>query len=136
MPREPWKHNGQLQSPDKDFELVPVLSIKLWENDKNKDGQPDYSNGNMRLYNPKLKERVDLVSLSSDNTYSGSVFINDDGTCSFTVRQRVPKNYSDSITDGVKQEGLKPLAQAVENKHYPEGHQEAPQQGEEKMPWE
>ena len=70
MPREPWKHNGQLQSPDKDFELVPVLSIKLWENDKNKDGQPDYSNGNMRLYNPKLKERVDLVSLSSDNTYS------------------------------------------------------------------
>ena len=70
-----------------------------------------------------------IIGITLDDGPTGSGYSN---FAWYAIR----KNYSDSITDGVKQEGLKPLAQAVENKHYPEGHQEAPQQAQEKMPWE
>lgn len=105
-----------------------VFGFKLFPNrDKKSDSAPDYGNANVQCYDPIMKQ-VAPISLSPDHKYEASAWTEADGSIGIAINQITMVESADSIADNVSQAGFKPIAEAVEVKHYPEGRQEAPQQ--------
>ena len=105
-----------------------VFGFKLFPNrDKKSDRAPDYGNANMQCYDPIMKQ-IGPVTLSPDNKYEVSGWTEADGSIGIAINEVIMVESADSIADNVSQAGFKPIAEAVEVKHYPEGRQEAPQQ--------
>jgi len=112
-----------------------VFGFKLFPNrDKKSDSAPDYGNANMQCYDPIMKQ-VAPVTLSPDNKYEVSGWTEADGSIGIAINQITMVESADSIADNVSQAGFKPIAEAVEVKHYPEGRQEAPQQAKVQKRW-
>ena len=104
-----------------------VFGFKLFPNrDKKSDSAPDYGNANVKCYDPIMKQ-VAPVSLSPDSKYEASAWTEADGSIGIAINQVIMVESSDNIADGISQGGFKPIAEAIETQHYPEGRQEAPQ---------
>mgnify|MGYP003134621324 FL=1 len=105
-----------------------VFGFKLFPNrDKKSDSAPDFGNANVQCYDPIMKQ-VAPISLSPDHKYEASAWTEADGSIGIAINQITMVESADSIADNVSQAGFKPIAEAVEVKHCPEGRQEAPQQ--------
>ena len=112
-----------------------VFGFKLFPNrDKKSDRAPDYGNANMQCYDPILKQ-IGPITLSPDVKYEVSGWTEADGSIGIAINEVFEVESADSIADNVSQAGFKPIAEAVEVKHYPEGRQEAPQQIKVKKRW-
>lgn len=61
------------------------------------------------------------VTLRANMKYSVQVYENDDGTIGIDIAEirEGEATHSDNIADGVSQGGLKPVAQAIDNKFKP-----------------
>ena len=112
-----------------------VFGFKLFPNrDKKSDRAPDYGNANMQCYDPIMKQ-IGPITLSPDVKYEVSGWTEADGSIGIAINEVFEVESADSIADNVSQAGFKPIAEAVEVKHYPEGRQEAPQQMKVKKRW-
>jgi len=112
-----------------------VFGFKLFPNrDKKSDRAPDYGNANMQCYDPIMKQ-IGPITLSPDVKYEVSGWTEADGSIGIAINEVFEVESADSIADNVSQAGFKPIAEAVEVKHYPEGRQEAPQQIKVKKRW-
>tara|TARA_R100001163_G_scaffold63371_1_gene55191 strand:- start:1205 stop:1567 length:363 start_codon:yes stop_codon:yes gene_type:complete len=112
-----------------------VFGFKLFRNgDKKSDDSPDYGNANVQCYDSILKQ-VAPILLSPDKHYEASGWVEKNGDIGLAINEITMVESADSIADNVSQAGFKPIAEAVEVKHYPEGRQEAPQQVKVKKRW-
>ena len=112
-----------------------VFGFKLFpNNDKKSDRAPDYGNANVQCYDPIMKQ-IAPVSLSPDSKYEASAWIESDGSIGIAINEVIMVESSDNIADGISQGGFKPIAEAIETQHYPEGRQEAPQQAKVEKRW-
>ena len=112
-----------------------VFGFKLFPNrDKKSESAPDFGNGNVQCYDPIMKQ-VAPISLSPDHKYEASAWAEADGSIGIAINEVIMVDSADSIADNVSQAGFKPIAEAVEVKHYPEGRQEAPPQAKVQKRW-
>ena len=112
-----------------------VFGFKLFpNNDKKSDRAPDYGNANVQCYDPIMKQ-IAPVSLSPDSKYEASAWTETDGSIGIAINEVIMVESSDNIADDISQAGFKPIAEAIETKHYPEGRQEAPQQPQVQKRW-
>lgn len=113
-----------------------VFGFKLFPNrDKKSDSAPDFGNANVQCYDPIMKQ-IAPVSLSPDHKYEASAWTEADGSIGIAINQITMVESADSISDNVSQAGFKPIAEAIETQHYPEGRQEAPQQPQPSITWD
>ncbi|MEL0116915.1 MAG: hypothetical protein VW739_04300 [Pelagibacteraceae bacterium] len=91
--------------------LKKLTTIRVFPNDPDK--KASHGNSNWKPYSGK--EPCDLV-LSKDVRHSISVFQNDDGSMDVVINERTLEDYkgADSISDNVRQGGMKKLAASVE----------------------
>jgi len=80
----------------------------------------------VQCYDPIMKQ-VAPVSLSPDSKYEASAWTEADGSIGIAINEVFEVESADNIADGISQGGFKPIAEAIETQHYPEGRQEAPQ---------
>ena len=112
-----------------------VFGFKLFRNgDKKSDDSPDYGNANVQCYDP-IMNQVAPVSLSPDSKYEASAWTEADGSIGIAINEVFEVESADNIADGISQGGFKPIAEAIETQHYPEGRQEAPQQPQVQKRW-
>ena len=90
-----------------------VTTVRLFKND---DGKAAYSNAKWTPY--KQGNPADVV-FRGDKLYSVRAFPNDDGSLGVQISEIIETHGTDSISDGVTQGGMKPLAEAVQSKHVP-----------------
>jgi hypothetical protein len=104
-----------------------VFGFKLFPNrDKKSDRAPDFGNANVQCYDPIMKQ-IAPVSISPDRKYEASAWTEADGSIGIAINEVFEVESADNISDGISQGGFKPIAEAIETQHYPEGRQEAPQ---------
>ena len=112
-----------------------VFGFKLFpNNDKKSDRAPDYGNANVQCYDPVMKQ-IAPISLSPDNKYEVSAWTEADGSIGVSLNQVIMVESADNLADDISQAGFKPIAEAIETKHYPEGRQEAPQRPQVQKRW-
>lgn len=91
-----------------------VTTMRLFKND---DGKAIYSNSKWTPY--KQGNPAD-IHFRGDKVYSVRGFQNDDGSIGVQISEIVEGQAgTDSITDGVTQGGLRPIAQSVQQTHAP-----------------
>jgi len=112
-----------------------VWGFKMFRNDKRKtQDSPDYGNAEVQCFDPVLKQISQLV-FSPDKHYEASGWVNENGGIDIAINEITMVESADNIADGISQGGFKPIAEAIETQHYPEGRQEAPQQMKVKKRW-
>ena len=92
-----------------------VCSMRLFKNTDDK-SKADYGNSKWKPYKDGS---VADIHLRADQNYSVSGFINDDGSIGISIRAASAYQAGDSISDGVSQGGLKPVAESVQAQHHP-----------------
>jgi hypothetical protein len=85
-----------------------VLSITLYANSE---GKATHGNSNWKPY--KDGSPAD-VHLRKDAKYSVKLFHNDDGSLGVSLSEVIIGNYTDSISDGVSQPGMRSLAESID----------------------
>ena len=102
--------------------------------DKKTPKSPDYGNAELSCFDPITKQ-IAPITFSPDKHYELSGWIDGD-KIDVAINEITMVDSADSIADNVSQAGFKPIAEAVEVKHYPEGRQEAPQQPQPSIKWD
>ena len=77
----------------------------------NSEGKATHGNSNWKPF--KDGSPAD-IHLRKDAKYSVKLFGNDDGTFGLSISEVVVGNYTDSISDGVSQPGMRSLAQTID----------------------
>ncbi len=113
-----------------------VWGFKIFRNDKKKtQDSPDYGNAEVQCFDPVLKQISQLV-FSPDKHYEASGWVEKNGDIGIAINEITMVESADNIVDGISQGGFKPIAEAIETQHYPEGRQEAPQQPQPSITWD
>jgi len=86
-----------------------VLSITLYANSE---GKATHGNSNWKPY--KDGSPAD-VHLRKDAKYSVKLFHNDDGSLGVSLSEVIIASYTDSISDGVSQPGMRSLAESIKS---------------------
>ena len=112
-----------------------VWGFKMFRNnDKKKHSSPDYGNAKLSCFDPILKQ-IAPITFSPDKHYELSGWIDGD-EIGVSINEITMVESADNIVDGISQGGFKPIAEAIETQHYPEGRQEAPQQPQPSITWD
>ena len=112
-----------------------VWGLKMFLNDNKKQpNSPDYGNAKLSCFDPITKQ-IAPITFSPEKHYELSGWIDGD-KIDVVINEITMVDSADSIADNVSQAGFKPIAEAVEVKHYPEGRQEAPQQPQPSITWD
>ena len=85
-----------------------VLSITLYANSE---GKATHGNSNWKPY--KDGSPAD-IHLRKDAKYSVKLFHNDDGSLGVSLSEVIIASYTDSISDGVSQPGMRSLAESID----------------------
>ena len=87
---------------------IKTANITLYPNSE---GKATHGNSNWKPY--KDGSPAD-IHLRKDAKYSVKLFGNDDGTFGVSISEVVVNTYSDSISDGVSQPGMRTLAATID----------------------
>ena len=110
------------------------FKIFLNKGEKKQPKSPDYGNAELQCFDPVLKQ-ISQIVFSPDKHYEASGWVEKNGDIGIAINEITMVESDDNIADGISQGGFKPIAEAIETKHYPEGRQEAPQQIKVKKRW-
>tara|TARA_R100000664_G_scaffold28172_1_gene39269 strand:+ start:564 stop:923 length:360 start_codon:yes stop_codon:yes gene_type:complete len=111
-----------------------VWGFKMFRNhDKKLPKSPDYGNAKLSCFDPILKQ-IAPITFSPDKHYELSGWIDGD-EIGVSINEITMVESADNIADGISQGGFKPIAEAIETQHYPEGRQEAPEQAKAQKRW-
>ena len=91
-----------------------VTTIRIFANDE---GQAAFSNSKWTPY--KDGSPADL-HLKGNSVYSVRAFPNDDGSLGVQISEVVEYHGTDDITDGISQQGMRPIGEAMQKKHVPD----------------
>jgi hypothetical protein len=90
-----------------------VTTIRMFANEE---GKAKYSNSKWTPY--KEGAPADL-HFRGDKVYSVRAFPNDDGSLGVQISEIVEYHGTDDISDGISQQGMKPIGEAIQQKHVP-----------------
>jgi membrane protease subunit (stomatin/prohibitin family) len=96
-------------------QYIKMCTIKMWENDgDSKRGK--YSNSKWTPYRDGSPADVNF---RAGGTYSIAAFDNNDGTISIAISEVRDYQSRDNIADNISQGGLKPVGDAINQRHQP-----------------